>query len=352
MLNIELRAAKTGTPGQGELRIQGWKEDLHGLELAVQRNQDDYYLDDRGQWSASQHWNALVDVRAQDDRLLAAVGPWLVDPLTADRRMTYMFYLRSPDGSDKGVLRIVGELLGSAAADTSAAPEIKPAPPPEIKPSPQAAPEPELEPEPEPEPQVESASEPQAASALPETPLPSPPPPPSRWPLWVLLLALILSAAGLAWWFLLRSAAHTPSGTTPVTSQDAAANAPPSAESAESAATSPCDPQILGANPDDLALLQACVRSNPSSAQVLELIRAAKDAKRCNLMQRLYAYTAQAGDAVVALAYAREYDPEQFKSGGCIQAADSETAAYWYELVLEREPGNGEAKRRLEALKP
>jgi len=327
MLKIELRAAPGGTPGQGNLRIQGWKHPLDGLELAVQRNQDGYYLDATGHWSASQRWTALTDTRSADEAALQAiVGPWLVDPLTADQRMTYMFYLRSADGQDKGVLRIVGDLLSSAAAGTppatlasAVAPTVTIPPAPAPEPPPAAESEPAAEPEPEPEPE-------------------SPPPEkPRKHLLLVLLIALVLAvAAGLAWWWFARA--------------DHAGAAEP--EASTDAASGPCHPQVLDASQDDLTLLQTCVKSNPTSEQTLALIAAAETAKRCNLAQRLFAYKAQAGDIDIALAYARRYDPQGFTASQCIDKPDGETAAYWYERVLEQQADNAQAKQRLEALQP
>jgi len=329
MLKIELRATKEGTPGQGELIIQGWKQDASALELAVQRNQDDYYLGEGKHWHASKRWNPLPDVREEDGKLIARVGPWLVDPLSVDTRMSYMLYLQNADGSDKGVLRMVGELLSSGAGAT-VTPPLAP-----IK----------NEPKPEPEPVAPEQSVIEAEPLAPVEPTPPPAPPKpeltqpkskqkSRWLLRVLLLLIILLIAGLAAWWLLRSFAQNP------------------AQNTASAEAGVCSAQILTENNDDLALIQNCLKTSPSSDEVLVLINAAKEARRCNLVQRLYAHKAQSGDVAIALAYAREYDPASFKAGSCIESADAETAAYWYELALEQKPDNPAARERLEALKP
>jgi len=333
MLKIELHPAPNGTPGQGELRVKGWKHTPVGLELAIQRNQDSYYLDANGHWSASQRWTALGEVQDTDGALQTLVGPWLVDPLTADQRMAYMLSLRNSEGSDNGVLRMVGELLSSAAAGSSpAAPatSVAPAVVPAVAP-----PAPTPEPAPESEAKAEIAA--QSESPVEEAPRP-PPKKPRRWPL--LALMGVLAAAGLAAWWWLSPGSKSPP------------DAEPTIEAEALAPDGPCHPQILTTNNDDLALLQACVKSNPSSAQTLQLISAAESAKRCNLAQRLFAYKAQSGDVEVALAYARRYDPEGFTAGACIDKADGETAAYWYERVLDQQPDNAQAKQRLEALQP
>ena len=69
------------------------------------------------------------------------------------------------------------------------------------------------------------------------------------------------------------------------------------------------------------------------------------------MVQRLYAFTAQSGNATVAVAYAAEYDPKSFKAESCIKSADKETAQYWYEQALVADPNNAQARERLEALK-
>ena len=77
---------------------------------------------------------------------------------------------------------------------------------------------------------------------------------------------------------------------------------------------------------------------------------AAKAAKRCDVAQRLYVFKSNGGDIKVALAYAREYDSASFVAG-CVTAADKETALYWYEFVLSKDPSNQVAKDRIKALR-
>ena len=88
-----------------------------------------------------------------------------------------------------------------------------------------------------------------------------------------------------------------------------------------------------------------------SNAPIRLAVPVAKDAKRCGVVQRLYAHKAQSGDAAIAYAYAREYDPAHYSSGGCIEAADAETAMYWYEIAVNNDPDNQDASQRLEELK-
>lgn len=339
MLRIELKAAQSGQPGHGELTVHGWQEGSDALELTVQRNQDGRYLGADGAWDTSPAWHALDGLSLADEKLNGEVGPWLIDPLMLDPQMAYMLQLRNEDGSDKGVLRILGTILSSKAAGNSTHDEKKverkAEPEPAIVPVvPEVLPEPpELEPEvipaPAPEPVVV-----EAPLAAPQAPVAKKG---SKLPLILIIVLLILALAAAAWWFLLRKP-----------STDTVPDATPAPVAGEMAA---CSAQALSDAREDLPFIQACLKSNPSSKQVLEVIAAAKDAKRCGVVQRLYAHKAQSGDAAIAYAYAREYDPAHYSSGGCIEAADVETAMYWYEIAVNNDPDNQDASQRLEELK-
>lgn len=343
MLRIELKAAQSGQPGYGELTVHGWQEGGDGIELTVQRNQDGRYLGANGEWDTSPSWHGLDGLSLAEEKLNGEVGPWLIDPLMLDPQMAYMLQLRNEDGSDKGVLRILGTLLSSKAAGNSSHDEKKverktaPVVAPVVEPEPAPLPEPEAEPEP-----VELfLDEPLFAEPEPD-PVPPPPPvvekKPSKLPLILIILLLVLALAAAAWWFLLRKP-----------SADDTAAAPSATPTAGEAAV--CSAQALSEGSEDLTFIQACLKSSPSSEQVLAVIAAAKEAKRCGVVQRLYAHKAQSGDAAIAYAYAREYDPQHHTGGGCIEAADGETAAYWYEIAVNNDPGNQDASQRLEELK-
>lgn len=359
MLRIELKAAASGHPGYGELTVRGWPDTADGVELSVQRNQDGRYLGADGAWGTSPAWHAIDGLAPGAEALVGEVGPWLIDPLMLDPQMAYMLQLRTPEHSDKGVLRLLGDILSSRAAGNSlredakiaraptAPPVAVPPPvavtPPAPEPEPVPVPEPPLDLEPEPEPAFDSRLEPQVEAELvtesmyaeseprPAAPLKKP----GKLP-WVLALLVLLIAAGAAYWYFgLRSG------------PDSAA---PTA-AADSTAGGLCSAASLAANADDLTFIQACLKVKPSSAEVLAVIEAAKQAKRCGVVQRLYAHKAQAGDAAIAFAYAREYDPESHAKGGCIESADAETAVYWYEIAVANDPANQDASQRLEQLR-
>jgi len=315
-LRIQLRAAPGGQPGHGELVLRGWEHAPDALTVSIRRNRDSYYLDAGGGWGSAPVDHALGAVREDGDALVAAVGPWLVDPLLAGTGMTYLLTLRNAEGEGDGVLQVIPGLLSSAAAGQSqltASTAVHAAAPPPV---------------PDVEPAAEAEAPPQSAPAATAPPASAKK---SLWWLWLLLGLLLLALIGAAlWWFVLR-----PGGG--------------SGAVADAGDTSPCGTGSMAQTSDDLLFIRTCLATQPSSQEVLEVIAAAKAAKRCNLVQRLYAHKAQAGDVEVALAYAREYDPHSF-SGGCIEAADADTAVYWYEIVTEHAPDNHEAQQRLQEL--
>lgn len=327
----ELKPAASGRPGIGILVATNWERDSlefgAGAELCVQRNQDHRYLGEHGQWTANQTWHQVSLSEEQvDTSVVLALDARLVDPLVENPQMTYQLQLRIGSEEAIGVLRIREGVLSSRAAgqsadpvthvaDTQRAATISPLVSPEIEPV-----------EPAPAPVIEPRQ------------------PQSKTGLWIALIAgLVLVVAGLfAWNFFGSAAQPVVTSTTPVT-----VIATPPAAPAEPV---PCSKEALAASKDDLLFIQTCLKTNPDSNQVLTVIATAKEAKRCDVVQRLYAFKGQSGDAKVALAYAREFDPATFVAG-CLLSADKETAIYWYELVLSKEPDNTDVKTRLEALR-
>ncbi len=347
MLIIELKAAASGQPGYGTLQVQGWTGDMQGLELSIQRNQDGRHLDAAGGWDSQPVWHLLESVSPAGPLLEAAVGPWLVDPLLQSPQMMYRLQLRAPEGQqDLGILKMASTLLSSRAAGNSLHEEARVRPP-EPAMAPPAEPEPEPEQvqpvAPEQEPLAAEPAAPEGLVAEPREPAPVARPCRSRFWLWLGLLILLLALAGAAgWWFMLRDRVA------PAVTRPAAPLEHPQTAGAEPAA---CSAAMLGSQTDDLVFIQSCLKTRPDSRQLLELIATARQARRCGVVQRLYAHQAQAGDAAIALAYAREYDPQTFQAGGCIPAADAETAQYWYEIAVANDPANQAASQRLAQLK-
>lgn len=326
----ELKPAASGRPGIGILVLTNWeRESLEfgaGAELCVQRNQDHRYLGEHGQWTATQTWHQVsLSEEQMDTAVVLTLDERLIDPLVENPQMTYQLQVRIGSDEAIGVLRIREGVLSSRAAGQSVDPVTRVA---DAQRNLLSDPEPPLsEPvEPPVEPVIESKQK------------------QSKTGLWVALIAAIaLVVAGyFAWKYFGSTAQPIATSSTPIS-----VVTPPPAVPAEPA---PCSTAALAASKDDLLFIQTCLKTNPDSNQVLAVIASAKEAKRCDVVQRLYAFKGQSGDAKVALAYAREFDPATFVVG-CLNAADKETAIYWYELVLSKEPDNTDVKTRLEALR-
>jgi hypothetical protein len=341
----ELRPSLTGRPGFATLVLSGWELESVEIgaraEVCVQRNQDQRYLGEGRQWTASQTWHQVsLSEEPAAGFVMLALEPVIVDLLVANPQMTYQIQIRIGSESGVGVIRIREGVLSSHAAGQTASPVSHVA---------QAAVDPRV---PEPEPiELAPAPEPLVATENKKS---------NTLPLVALIILLLLIGVGWFAWMQLKS---EPATTTPVVAQAptsaptaapvaAPVVAPPPVPTAPTAPVEPpaCSAEAMAKVKDDLIYIQSCLKTNPDSVQVLAVIDAAKKSNRCDLAQRLYAFKGQAGDIPVALAYAKEFDPVSFTSG-CFKAADKETAIYWYEVVLSKDANHAEAKSRLEALR-
>lgn len=334
-IRVDLLALEPNVPGQACLTVKKWQGGEEQLEFSIQRNQDGFYLQDQKAWSSNPFWFKVsrFSVAASGEALEAQVGPEVVDPLLeGGTNSQFMIELReqSQGHTDKGVVRPGVGLLPSTAggqtrstyggADLSAP----------------AAPEPEIPELPE---LVLNTAEPEIElESVPNEPAYTPPPPPvkksKKGLIGLALVVLLLVAAAAGFWFYKR---------TPVPAPAIAAAVPAGADAQA------CTLDSMNSLPE-LTFVQACIKAAPDSAKLLEIINEAKAGKHCGVAQRLYANRAQAGDALIANAYAREYDPKYLKASECFPAADNATAAYWYETILTQDPNNAEAKQRFEEL--
>lgn len=335
----ELKSAASGRPGEGILILTGWdpSELAFGAtaEVCIQRNQDHRYLGENSQWTTTQTWHQVQLSEEQiEDTVVLSVDARLVDPLIENPQMTYQLQVNFGDEKGVGVLRIRDGVMSSRAAGQSVDPVAYVAS--------------QAKPEPEPEPLVETTIvQPEVVTQASIVQDPGEKKKSSSGLIvGVIILLVILLAAFFAWKFF-NDASPSPVSTIspPVTPV-----APPEPAPAPAAEPAACSAEALNTTKDDLIYIQNCLKTNPDSEQVLSVIKAAKESKRCDLVQRLYAFKGQSGDIKVALAYAREFDPATFVAG-CLSAADKETAIYWYELVLSKDPENVDAKIRLEALR-
>ena len=178
-------------------------------------------------------------------------------------------------------------------------------------------------------------------------PQPQQKPAASRLPLIIAAILLLVVIASALWWFMVRDKGQevVPA----VQAQQAPAAAAPEATNTEPKAPAGCSAQSLDTL-SELEFVQTCVQEKLDSDKLLAIIQSAKEAKKCGVAQRLYANRAQGGDTKIALIYAGEYDPKYHQASECFKEADKDTAAYWYETVLQSEPENQTAKQRLEEL--
>lgn len=320
MIKPELKPLNPVNPGYATLLLKGWKGGLEGVEISILRNQDNLYLDSHGGWVSGEMFLGLPALSVVDDLPAVQVGPSFIDPLLANRQAAYRIAIKDSATRDMGILAITDGLLSSqAGGENPLAENSQP-----LDVAPLVQPEPVVEP-PAPEPTVE-APEPPAAPKKSKAPL--------AIILAVIVLLLAAAAAAAGWWFM-----HKP----------AAADAPAPAAAPVAKISGPCgDEQMSSGN--DMEFVKGCLRSQPSSAQLLDVIAKAKADKRCDIAQRLYAYKAQSGDTQMAMRYAQEYDPKSALADGCF-SPDAQTASYWYEAVINQDPQNAEAKARLAELK-
>lgn len=337
-IRVDLLALEPNVPGRACLTVKKWQGGEEQLEFSIQRNQDGFYLQDQQAWSNNPFWFKVsrFNLAASGDALEAQVGPEVVDPLlegSANSQFQIELREQSLGHADKGVVRPgVGLLPSTAGGQTRStyggvdltAPA---APAPEIPEIPEL---PELT-LPTAEPEIELESVPNEREY---TPAPPPAKKSNKGLLGLALVLVLLLAAAAGFWFYKRTPAPAPT---------VAAAAPAGADAQA------CTLESMNSLPE-LTFVQTCIKAAPDSAKLLEIINEAKAGEHCGVAQRLYANRAQAGDALIANAYAREYDPKYLKASKCFPVADNATAAYWYETILTQDPNNAEAKQRFEEL--
>ncbi|TWC51029.1 hypothetical protein FBY04_118112 [Pseudomonas sp. SJZ080] len=337
-IRVDLLALEPNVPGRACLTVKKWQGGEEQLEFSIQRNQDGFYLQDQQAWSNNPFWFKVsrFNLAASGDALEAQVGPEVVDPLlegSANSQFQIELREQSLGHADKGVVRPgVGLLPSTAGGQTrstygGADLTAPAAPAPEIPEIPEL---PELT-LPTAEPEIELESVPNEREY---TPAPPPAKKSNKGLLGLALVLVLLLVAAAGFWFYKRTPAPAPTVT---------AAAPAGADAQA------CTLESMNSLPE-LTFVQTCIKAAPDSAKLLEIINEAKAGEHCGVAQRLYANRAQAGDALIANAYAREYDPKYLKASKCFPVADNATAAYWYETILTQDPNNAEAKQRFEEL--
>lgn len=317
MIKPELKPLNPVNPGYATLLLKGWKGGTEGVEISILRNQDSLYLDSRGGWVSGEMFLGLPALSLVDEVPAVQVGPSFIDPLLANRQAAYRITIKDSATRDVGILAITDGLLSSQAGGENPLAENSQT----LDVTPLAKPEPVVD-----APATETVVDVPAAPASRKAPV----------AIILAIIALLLAAAAAGWWFMRTPAAA-----------DAPAPAPVAAPVAK--ISGPCGDDLMNSG-NAMEFVKGCLRSQPSSAQLLDVIAKAKADKKCDVAQRLYAYKAQSGDSQMAMRYAQEYDPKSAQAEGCF-SPDPQTASYWYEAVVNQDPQNAEAKARLAELK-
>lgn len=324
-------------PGYAIIALEGSSIESAGeLSFSIARNQDGRFLGANGQWEPLQTWHQSQEQQVDGAIVRCWVGTHVVDALLANPQMQYRILVKAAEGTFQGIMRLSTDLFASSARVVAPVAAAFTPPPEPVAP---VVDLPLIEPVTTPAPAAVNTTSPKKSMVL---------------PLIIGLVALAVIGAGL-WFFL--SGVKQPSGDVvapaPVVEQPVVEAVPvtvpvPVVVAPEPVA--PCAVDALAQTDDDIAYLQRCVQSTPSTEQVLAVIAAGKAAKKCDLIQRLYAHAAQTGNSDVALAYAKEFDPLTF-AGGCFNAPEPATAVYWYELYLQQKPDDEAIARRAKSLK-
>lgn len=320
-------------PGTAQLmiRLRGEPAELSNLTFSLCNNEQKYLQPDT-EWDTAPHWFTIEGGSPFNNGSGFRIGPNLLDPLLA-RASQVQIQVRLASGETRSTtLQMARDELFSSGArgqtsDYSGSSQLTIPAPASI---------------PDSVPVAEPAPAKATLTSAPSQPKRSP----SRIPMIIAGLLILLIIAGALWWFMGRGSASAQSATLDKQPETQAITSAPEAKSD----AGECSPASLTSK-SELEFVQTCVEQKLDSDKLLAIIQAAKDAKKCGVAQRLYANRAQGGDIKVALAYASEYDPQDHKPSECFKAADPDTAAYWYDTVLQTDPNNQKAKQRLEELR-
>jgi len=315
------------------VRLRGEPAELSNLTFSLCNNEQKYLQPDT-EWDTAPHWFTINGGYPFNNGSGFRIGPTLLDPLLA-RASQVQIQVRLASGETRSTtLQMVRDELFSSGArgqtgDYSGSSQL-------TTPEPTQAPIPDsvavAEPAPAEPTLVPAPSQPKRSA--------------SRLSMIIATLLILLIVAGAFWWFMGRGSASAQSADLDKQPEVPAVSTAPEAKSD----AGECSAAGLTSK-SELEFVQTCVEQKLDSDKLLAIIQAAKDAKKCGVAQRLYANRAQGGDIKVALAYASEYDPQDHKLSECFKTADPDTAAYWYETVLQTDPENQKAKQRLEELR-
>lgn len=358
--SVKIEPRQPVVPGTGVLIVQGWQGRSHDLEIAIVENQNEHSLQLDGSWQSKSCWfQCGFDKDEATGALRIDVGNFLINALlTSGSSVVAQLRMREAGNSASEACRVImpnkSLLTASAAGVSDADRYVFPLPPGEGTSGKAGAASgdnthdhhtQEQDGQGQNDDQAKKKDE-QAdkhQKAVPKDGAAQKPLQSKKW-LWIGLIALVVvaAAAAAAWWFL-RTPGTQSAATEPVVQAPAAQDASPSA--------APCSVQAMG-ELDEMAFVQGCVAQSPSSQELLQTIQSAKETGKCGVAQRLAANRANAGDVEVAVAYAKEYDPQFHQASQCFEAPEIATAVYWWETILGFDAQHELAAQRLKELRP
>lgn len=338
--NINLVPTPDNRPGYAVFRLpKKWLGSKNEVDITISQNTK-HLQSSSGEtyiWGSSPEIISLQSFTQEGDFYQTILSPEIVNALVRATAQTSDIVLHDKDG-----VTLAGRLnikQGSGIFDSTAAANPNPQPTVEPKSTPVPVLEPEV-PTPEPEPKL---SVPEPAPEPEPQPAPRASTPTSKnnnlkillYTVGAAILAILLIGVALWWWI----------------NKDHNSTIDPLGRVKASETTSTaCDVSKIGSN-SDVEFIQNCLKENPSSQELLDVIAQAKKSEQCSIAQRLYANKSQSGDVAIASAYVKEYDPKYHEPSVCFAAPAVDTAIYWYEIIINNDPNKREAQKRLDELK-
>ena len=349
---VKIIPISPSVPGDAQLvvMLRGVSDLVEKLEFSLLNNEQNYLQSDKS-WSPAPHWFAIQGGYPLSSGSGFRIGHEIVDPLLASHSQIQI-HVKLASGETRATTLKINrdDLLPSCARGESSeygSSSVLPVSTQDISTAfnsdsqtnivtmePQLAPEPVIElPELEPRAKLETPINTQSKLPL----------------IAVGIVLLLLILAALFFWF--NKSAPLNKDTEQTSVVTATTKVPPESGTATEENIQTCNVKSIDSGTkDQMAFVQACFHQNLPADDLLIIIKAAKEAKKCEIAQRLYANRAQNGDTKIALAYAHEYDPKYHQPNPCFKDADKDTAAYWYDTALQSDPDNTEAKQRYEEL--
>ncbi len=314
-------------PGRGLLHIEGSSEPTESVNLAIQRN-DGRFLGQDGHWQPTPFWHPQFSAEPGADGLRIELGPSLMDGIIAMHGAPLMLSLRIDGREDRGVVRVRGSLIGSDAA----------APEPSRVTGGRAQTSADAE---QPTDRTMSLDIDLDAEAG-KTPQESKQHADLRWLAVLGAVMVLLLAVGAALWYFdipQRLISDKEIELVPVGQETAAREETdaPETEQQSAFATSP-ESTLTG-----LQFVVEYLAEGPSADAMLAEAEARSEAGDCDAALILYSRAAETEPAL-GVPVARLYDPPTYAEGGCIDAANEDSALEYYRSAAEA--GVAEAMRR------